>query len=287
MAHERLRRESAATVSAAIAEARAISGDLLCAVDQEIAGIQRLSGMVDPFPPSTEFEGAGPADFESICATVAGQAKAIGINCVLAPMLDRLTGPNPWLDGRTWSSDIDVLSIYSSAYIRGVQRAGVIATAKHFPGYSEIDRDPAISIDAELTVTADELEENLHPFAAAISNGVEMVMTGPAPVKAIDDAPASLSRAVIGILRTRLQFRGVILTDDLDGKATARDRSLPDCAIAALNAGADLLLVGAGEDALERIPEGIERAVTDGRLAARRLEESADRVRSLARKYGV
>jgi beta-N-acetylhexosaminidase len=287
MSAQRRQHESTATVSAVISEAKRLAGDLIVAVDQEIAGIRRLHALVDAFPaPHTFMHGSIPS-FEDACATIARQARQMGINCFLAPILDVVTGPNPWLQNRTWSTDVDRIAAFTSAFIRAVQRHGVIATAKHFPGFSTMALDPAIHADADMRASADEVEANLRPFAEAVRSHVEMIMTGPAPVHAIDPArPASLSGTVHGLLRNTLKFSGVILTDDLDSPATLRHRSLADCAIEALGSGADLLLVADIDHHVEEIAASIQDAVRNNVLSERRLAHAAQKVRDLARRYG-
>jgi len=243
--------------------------------------------LVAPFPSSKKFTHNPIGTFEVTCADIALQAKRLGINCFLAPILDNVTGPNPWLQNRTWSTDLDLITFFTSAFIRGVQSQGAIATAKHFPGFSRIPLDPAIHADAEMIASADDIEANLRPFIEAIQNHVEMIMTGPAPINAIDSRkPASLSFPVNELLRNKLNFSGVILTDDLDSQATLRHRSLSDCAIEALNVGADLLLIADIDNHIDQIITSIQEAVQTNLLSEQRLLNAAQKVRDLAHKYG-
>jgi beta-N-acetylhexosaminidase len=284
---QRQQQESAETFLDVITAAKNLAGDLIVAVDQEIAGIQRLHKLVAPFPSSKKFINEPISSFEVVCADIALQAKQLGINCFLAPILDIVTGPNPWLQNRTWSTNVDLITAYTSAFIRSVQGQGVIATAKHFPGFSRILLDPATHIDAEMITSADEVKANLRPFIEAIQNHVEMIMTGPAPVNAIDPIkPASLSFPVNDLLRNKLNFSGVILTDDLDSQATLCHRSLSDCAIEALIVGADLLLIADINNHIDLIVTSIQRAVQTNLLSEQRLRNAAQKVRDLALKYG-
>ena len=203
----------------------------------------------------------------------------------MAPILDVVTGRNPWLSGRTWSTDPDVIARLSSAYIRGVQAAGVAATAKHFPGFHSIALDPAIEPGAILTERADSFKPGFIPFADAIENGVEIIMVGPAIVEAFDaEKPASISPKIIGMLRSEFGFNGVVMSDDLDSRATMRDRSVEEVAIDALNAGSDYLLLAAIDDRLERVVDAICEAVEKGELAEERLSEAGAKMRVLAKK---
>ena len=283
---QRQQQESVETFLTVVTAAKNLAGDLIVAVDQEIAGIQRLHKLVTPFPSFHNFITNPIRSFEIACADIAIQAKQLGVNCFLAPILDNVTGSNPWLQNRTWSTNVDIITTFTSAFIRGVQSQGVIATAKHFPGFSNIPLDPAIHADAEMIASAEDVEANLRPFIAAVHQNVEMMMTGPAPVNAIDPTrPASLSLSVNDLLRNKLNFSGVILTDDLDAQATLRHRSISACAIEALNVGADLLLIADIGDHIDQIVTSIQDAVHSGWLPEKRLANAAQKVHDLAHKY--
>lgn len=286
MSEELRSAETADTLIRVTQEAAELAGDLLVAVDQELGGICRLHDLVPRFPPSEEIASCSAGRIEQLSGSVASAAKALGVNCFLAPILDVVTGENPWLFGRTWSTDPNAIARLSSAYIRGVQAAGVAATAKHFPGFHNIALDPAIESGAVVTESASSFEPGFIPFSDAIGNGVEIIMVGPAIVTAFDEEnPASTSPKVIGMLRNEFGFEGVVMSDDLDSRATMRDRTVAEVAIDALNAGSDYLLLAAIDDQLERVVDAICRAVENGELAEERLSEAGARVRALAKKY--
>jgi beta-N-acetylhexosaminidase len=286
MTLQRRQAETAEIFLALRSEAASLAGSVLVAVDQEIGGICRLHDLVPPFPPREQIAGVSTDEFETIASEVALAARQLGVNCFLAPILDIVTGDNPWLKGRTWSTDPTVVARISSAYIRGLQANGIAATAKHFPGYSHIPLDPAVAPDARMTEPPGSVESSVVPFADAINNGVEIVMTGPAIVEAFDsERPASVSPSVIRILRERLGFKGVVMSDDLDGQATLRGRPITQVAVDALNAGSDHLLIADFDDQVDQIVLAITNAVSSGELPEIRLTEAATKVRALAAKY--
>jgi len=284
----RRRAENAETFRRVTREAAGLAKDVLVAVDQEIGGICRLHDLVQAFPGKDRLAGMESGHFEKVAFSIASAAKELGVTCFLGPVLDVVTGRNPWLAERTWSQDPEEVARISSAFVRGVQSAGVAATAKHFPGFHHIELDPAVEAGALVDEAPDAFTRGFLPFAAAIDSHVELVMTGPAIVTAFDsERPASLSRKVIGMLKKQFGFKGVILSDDLDSKATLGDASVEGAAVEALNAGADFLLVGDMGDQLERVVNAISLAVESGMLAEERLHEAAVKVRFLARKYGA
>ncbi|THB66256.1 MAG: glycoside hydrolase [Desulfovibrio sp.] len=286
MSRIRKEKETAEDIHTVVAQAASLSGNLITAVDQELGGICRLHGLVPAFPCREDLARCTAQEIEIIAGDVAAAAKAMGVNCFLAPVLDCVVGENPWLQGRTWSTDPNKIGELSSAFIRGVQTMGVATTAKHFPGYSRIELDPAVESEARSREPLETFESGLIPFAQAIENGVEMIMTGPAIVDVFDPvAPASLSPAVISELRVNLGFRGVVMSDDLDAEATLRGRPITRVAVDALRAGSDFLLIADVGDQVGDIVSAIVNSVQSGELREERLHEAAERVRGVARKY--
>ncbi len=279
MSAERHAFETADMFRSVTARATELAGPVLVAVDQELAGIQRLAVLGAELPSLEEARTMSEPALILRCETAARLARSVGVNLFLAPILDVVTGENAWLRGRTLGSDASEVSRLGAAFVRGVQSAGVAATAKHFPGYPALDADPAI----DDTAYVGELSEaSIAPFRSAIAAGVRAVMTGPAPVAALGgETPASTSPAVMGFLRERLGFQGLIVTDDLDSKATLRGSAVDAVAIEALDAGAELLLIAAGPH-LEEVAHAIADAVRRGRLEPSKLTRAAGKVRALA-----
>ena len=256
-------------------------GPLLVAVDQELGGIERLEGLVPDLPSAAEAARLSDQAIEERAFACAAAAKAIGVTMFLAPVLDVVTGSNPWLKGRNLGANREVVGRIGAAYIRGVQKGGVVAVAKHFPGYSHLEGDPAMT-DVALDLDAATVWGNAIPFAQAVKAGVKAVMMGPARVRALDEHEGvSSSPTAIAALKRKFNFSGIIVTDDIDAPATLRGRSLDDVAVCALAAGADLLMVAGGEH-LSGLCAKIAQAVRKGRLSAERLHEAATRIRSMA-----
>ena len=283
MSEERRATERPETLRAATKAARARTRHLLAFVDQEMGGICRLHDMVGPFPPSGLIGGTPEKELEAIAESIAQGAFSMGINGFLAPVVDVSIGQNQWLQGRTWSTDPDLIGRQSAAFVRGVQRANVAATIKHFPGYGTMTGDPATDSDAINPLDQHSIEAGMHAFRAPIQARADIVMVGPAIVRALDpEMPALRSAKVVSTLRTGLGFKGIVMADDLDSKATMRGDSVPRVALDALNAGCDMLLLADVEDQLERVAEEIETAAGDGRISREALAESARRIRELA-----
>lgn len=288
MSAERRRLETPETFLRLTTNARARSGLLLTAIDQEMGGICRLHDLVPQFPPRADLPATSPEEIEALTRRIATYAAEMGVNVFLSPVLDVLTGPNAWLEGRTWSSDPALVASLSAAYIRGAQRGRVAATGKHFPGFSATTADPAIDPSALCLADAATIEAGLAPFRAAIAAGVEMLMVGPAIVRHLDEQKAALRSAkVVQKLKRELAFPGIVMADDLDSQATMRGDSVAEVAIDALNAGCDFLLLADVGTQLEDITQAIIAAANAGDISAEALNTSADKVRALAAKYAT
>lgn len=281
MSAERLAGETPDVFYAHIARLKAVVSHLIVAVDQELGGIQRLEGLVPPLPSLDEADALDDDALAERCRETASAARKLGISMFLAPIADVVDGQNAWLLARTMGSRPEIVARLVAAYIKGVQSAGITAVTKHFPGFNDIKNDPAL-VDVSVLTPRNHILRNALPFRSAIDAGTRAVMTGPAPIAAIDsENAASTSPAVMTMLRQDFGFKGLIVSDDLDAPATMRGRSLLETAVASVNAGADLLLVGGGPH-LDILCEGIAAAARAGQIAPDRLAEAAARVRQNA-----
>ena len=262
-------------------------GKALVAIDQELGGIQRLHDLATALPSSTEAISADQWSIKAAATGLAEECSALGINVVLSPIVDVVSGSNPWLEARTISSDVSTVSRIATAFVHGLQSSGrVAATAKHFPGHPFVALDPAVHETSVVEATRSELEPSLDVFRAVIDAGVKVIMTGPTLVPAFDvDHAASRSATIVHFLRTDLGFGGVILSDDLDAPGILRGSPLEQAAIEALTAGIDWLLV-AGTPDLPNLVAAVAQAVTMGHLSSARLHSAALAVRTLTGDIG-
>lgn len=260
---------------------RAAEGPALIAVDQEPWGIARLHDLVPAFPDQDVLAGLADEEISAAAAGVGAAARRLGVNMFLSPVLDVLSGANPWLEGRTLPYGEEEVGRIGAAFVAGVQSAGVIAVAKHFPGHPALAQDPALH-DTMLTGTGP-VEAASGPFGRVVAVGVRAIMTGPVVVDAVDpDEPASTSATTVGLLRRELGFAGLVVSDDLDTPSTTRGRSVHDTAMAALDAGVDLLLLPGGPELVGLAEQIASRARVDATFG-HRLSEAAERVRQAAK----
>jgi beta-N-acetylhexosaminidase len=220
-----------------------------------------------------------------VAAAIGGELASAGVNLDLAPVADVNVDPAAAIVGvRSFGSDPELVARHVVAYVEGLQSTGVAACVKHYPGHGEVVGDshlelPAADVDRETL-----LARALPPFAAAVGAGTRAVMTAHIRFPALDDAPATTSAALLGLLRSELGFEGVVMTDALEMRAISGTVGLEQGAVLALAAGADALCLGAERtpEEVARVLEAIVAAVESGRLPEERLHEAAARVAELA-----
>jgi beta-N-acetylhexosaminidase len=252
------------------------------AVDHEGGDVQRIAEGRLPAPLSYwEMAGASGRDDALLAverdAEEAGAAlSALGINMNLAPLAETLTdGNRPFLGTRSYGPDTAFVADAAAAFIRGMGRSRIVCVIKHFPGNSAADPHLEASL---LLLDADELKEATATFAALIGARLPaVVMVSHAVVPAWDaDRPASLSAAVIGRLREWMGAGGIILADDFSMGAVAGGYGTEDKAVAALVAGADMVM--AWPRNLVSTHETILTAISSGSLSRERLQDAVARI---------
>jgi beta-N-acetylhexosaminidase len=260
-------------LTAAIQEARpAGAPPVLVAADQEGGQLIGCGSATTPFAGAMALGATGDqALAERVAGATARELRALGVNVNYAPVCDVANNPdNPALGIRSFGDDPEAVGRLAAATVRGLQAGGVAATAKHFPGAGDTAADPHHELPVVERTAAQLAERELVPFRAALEAGVRMVMTGHFALPEQEAGlPASLSAwALRDLLRGQLRFDGVTVTDALDMRALAQGAAQIVDAIAALQAGEDVLLGTADEAALDRLTEGLVQARRRGLLDA-------------------
>ncbi|MFD0686544.1 glycoside hydrolase family 3 protein [Actinomadura fibrosa] len=279
--------ESLAALTARMRKA----GDPLIAIDEEGGDVTRLGGHAtgSPYPGNAALGAVDDPELtRRVYRSLGAELAEAGVNLNFAPSVDVNTADdNPVIGTRSFGPDPELVARHASAAVTGTQEAGVAACAKHFPGHGATVEDSHLSVplvDADLELLD---RRELVPFRAAIAAGTRAVMTGHLNLPSITGGvPATLSHAAItGLLRERLGYRGVIVTDALDMEGASGEIGIPEASVRALAAGADLLCLGPNEHAetVRATLEAITGAVRGGRLAPERLADAAERTAALRR----
>ena len=247
------------------------------AVDQEPGTrVARLAGIVRASPPAREL-GRLPADQVRRYGLATGRdLAALGVTTDLAPVLD-VTGAR-WdgvIGDRSFGADPATVSRAAVAYLHGLAAGGITPVGKHFPGHGATTVDSHQRLPVVAASSARLHGHDLAPFRAAIRSGLDAVMVGHLVVRAVDPrAPATLSPAVVGgLLRGRMGFDGLVVSDALEMGALANSMSLPVAAERALAAGVDQLVLSS-HGAVPAVLAHLERAVAAGRLSKTRVREA-------------
>src|SRR5690348_10652752 len=264
---------------------------LLIAIDQENGIVQRLGEAATLFPGNMALGAIGSQEVAFDVARATGrELKALGINMNLAPVVDvNNNAANPVIGVRSFGEDAQVVARLGSAMVKGYQDAGIIPCLKHFPGHG----DTAVDSHLGLPVIPHSLERlealELVPFRAGIEAGVASVMIAHVAFPALthDNAlPATLSSTIIqGLLRKKLGYEGVILSDCLEMQAISDTFGTDSAAVIALQAGIDLALVSHHAELQQGSIAAIGEAVLTGDLSAQVIQQAAERILSLKARY--
>lgn len=232
------------------------------------------------WPPAMAVAATGdPSLAEAEGRVVAREARALGVNHILAPVADVNVDPdNPVINARSFGEDPADVSRYVAAFIRGVQAEHVLATAKHFPGHGDTHVDSHLSMPT-IAASRERLEEiELVPFRAALAAGVKSVMIGHLSVPALDPSalPATISPAIIeGVLRKELGYDGLVVSDAFDMGGITEHFDAGEAAVRGIEAGEDQILLPADT---EQAIAGVKAAVRSGRLTVARIDQSVRRI---------
>lgn len=209
----------------------------------------------------------------------AREARAIGIHWTNSPVVDVNNNPeNPIINTRSFGEDPRQVARFGAAYVKGLQEENVLATLKHFPGHGDTEEDTHMGLPV-LAFDAKRLEAvELVPFKAGIEAGAQAVMTAHLALPKLDaeNRPATLSRPIMtDLLRKKLGFRGIIVTDGMTMQGVTDKFSAEEATLLAIEAGADVVLV---PENFQQAYHGILEAVNSGRIAAARIDESVRRI---------
>jgi beta-N-acetylhexosaminidase len=276
--------ESHEQLASLTASLRAEGDDVLVGIDEEGGDVTRLEVATGSSYPGNAALGAvdDSSLTEQVAAAIGADLAEVGVNLDLAPVADVNTNPsNPVIGIRSFGADSALVARHVAAFVRGLQAAGIAACAKHFPGHGDTTEDS----HHELPVVESLEEQALHPFRAAVEAGVQAIMTAHIVVRALGEAPATMSPRILhDLLREELGFDGLVMTDALEMRAISATVGVEEGAVRAMEAGVDAL--GLGHDLFDEsvvsVRDALVGAVGSGRLPEARLADAAARIRRTA-----
>ncbi len=280
--HNILGAAEVAALNAAIAAAMAAELPPFIAVDQEGGRVVRVEGGGLVLPGNMAL---GAARHEALAYEAGkrqGEAlRLLGFTMNLAPVLDVNLNPrNPVIGLRAFADDPALVARLGRAFVRGQQEADVVTVAKHFPGHGNTDADSHKALPV-MQETQAQLLAQAGPFTQAIRGGLDGLMTAHVALPKVtgDDLPATLSPKLLqGLLRGRLGFDGLVLTDELEMEAIAGRYGVGKAAVMAVLAGADMVLVPWRPEKQQEAHAALLAAARSGELPLARLDEAVRRV---------
>ena len=252
---------------------------LFIAIDEEGGRVARMKHEIRPAPSQEEIGNSGDPESAKIWAiNISKELKNLGINVNFAPVAD-VGSP----DTRSFSSDAATVASFVDSAANGYEEVGLLYCLKHFPGIGKRITDPHQEISS-IDVSRETLEnEDLLPFKSVIEKHQSdkfMIMVSHLQYPAIDEVnPATLSYEVItNLLRAQLNYKGIIITDDLEMGAVANHNDFYSLGVKAVKAGADIVLVCHDYNHETDVYLGILEAVQNGEISEQRIDESVRRI---------
>ena len=263
---------------------------LLVTTDQEGGQVQVLNGTGFSSLPSASEQATMSADDLLTKSRAWGQELAdAGVTMNLAPVADLVDGPSPSSNGpigkweREYGHDAATTLDHATAFARGMEDAGLIATYKHFPGLGRVTDNTDTVAGVTDAVTTRSGDPAVSVFADAITGGAKVIMVSSAIYSLIDSsAPAVFSSVVVtDMLRGDLGFKGVVITDDVSTAVQVQDRTPAQRAVQAVRAGCDIVLASADATVVADMARALVTEAQSDPALAERVDESAARVLAL------
>ena len=257
---------------------------LLIGSDEEGGTVTRISSILDtPFQaPMTLYQKGGMEAIRSDTRQKAELLKSVGINAGLFPVADLASNPSAFIYDRTIGQDAQTTASYVEEVVEELGKTKVGSTLKHFPGYGDNGDSHTDIIQDNRSL--DELRQaDLLPFQAGIDAGADSVLVSHNILTKIDTVPSSISPKINEILRKEMNFKGVIMTDDLDMAGLADFVNQDEAAFQVILAGNDLIL---GSSYQTQIPYLLKK-VSSGELTEERIDESVRRILSWKYDLGI
>ncbi len=265
---------------------------LLVAVDHEGGRVQRFRSGFSRLPAASKIGGRykkDPRGAKKLAETagwlMASELRAVGVDFSFAPVLDIDYGQSEVVGDRAWHRDPQTVAELAHAYMTGMQSAGMAATGKHFPGHGWVGGDSHTAMPVDERRYEDIYPDDILPFERMINYGMAAIMPAHVIYRRCDTQPAGFSPFWLQeVLRKRLNFQGVIFSDDLSMEAAGAGGGFVERAERALDAGCDMLLVCNDRRAVLEILQGLKDrndAASHSRLARMHGRHNVTRVELL------
>ncbi|EMS72148.1 beta-N-acetylhexosaminidase [Ruminiclostridium cellobioparum] len=264
---------------------------MFLSVDEEGGRVSRLPDEFKKFPSNKVIGQKNDSSLSYQIGNILGrELSSFGFNMDFAPVVDINSNPkNPVIGDRSFGTTAGLVSRLGIETMKGIRAENVISVVKHFPGHGDTSVDSHVGLP-RVNHDLKRLESfELVPFKAAIENSVDAIMIAHILLPKLDpENPASFSKAVItDLLRTDMNFNGVVITDDFTMGAIEKNYDMGGAAVKSIQAGADIVLVCHGFDKQETVIKALLAAAQTGQISTGRLDGSVYRVLELKQRYSL
>ena len=264
---------------------------LFLSIDEEGGRVRRLPNSFLKLPEAKKIGDTNDGKISLEYGKILGiRIKSLGFNMDFAPVLDINSNPkNPVIGNRAFGSTTDIVVSNGLQVMKGIRSEDIISIIKHFPGHGNTSMDSHIDIPT-VNEGLKELEGlELIPFTKGIDEGVDGIMVGHILYPELDkDMPATLSKNIINdILRGKLSYKGVVISDDMTMGAIVKNYSIEDASAKFLKAGGDIVLVCHGYENQLNVIDRIKQEVQIGNISEVELDEKVYRIIKLKQKYNI
>lgn len=261
---------------------------LFIAVDEEGGSVARCAEKLGTtkFDPMYSYKEQGAQTAHDNAKTIGSDIAQLGFNLDFAPVTDVWTNPeNTVIGERAYSDNFDEVSALIPNAVSGFHDGGVLCSLKHFPGHGDTVEDSHSGL-AHVNKTAEELENGeLLPFKAGIEAGADMVMVGHLVVESIDDKPATLSSKIVpDLLRQKLGYDGVVITDAMNMGAITQNYGYDEIVKGVFDADIDMILY---PDDPNAYMDALEKALADGSITVEQVNAKVARILKLKYDKGI
>lgn len=260
------------------------------AVDQEGGSVERLRNICTSVPSIWGLSKVGLKELLAGQEIIANELLELGFNMVLGPVLDINSNPNnPIIGTRSISNNPTVVSKYGLAIVKMFLKYNLIPVIKHFPGHGDLNIDSHLGLPV-LSKSIEKINDfELVPFKNAIKHKAPAIMTGHIQVQCLEKdnkLPASLSKNILQkLLRNKLNFKGLIITDELNMKGITSNYSLEDGALKALIAGSNMVLFNLNEKSTTKAFHYIHKNLDHNKTLKNNIEDSYKRIKAVKNKF--
>ncbi len=265
-----------------------LKAPLFIATDHEGGRVVRLRKGLTLFPDAMALGATENKELAFKAGKTMGlELSSLGFNMNLAPVLDIGNGKS-FLENRIWGSDPNLVSEMTGAFIEGLHSEKIIAVAKHFPGHGGTTVDSHFDLPVIKKSWSEFWKTDLVPFRRAVEKGLDAMMSAHVEVSDVSSEPASVSQKFITqVLREQLNFKGLIITDDLEmgGLSQKLGASVEDLALKAIAAGTDMVMVVWSWEIQEKIFDRIKRAVLEKQIPESLIDQRVSHILAIKEKW--